>query len=165
MRADATEVISAARERRLTIAVAESLTGGLVAAALTSVPGASEVFLGGLVTYDAGVKAALLGVGEGMLSGEGPVSEAVALAMADGARARFGADVAVSTTGAAGPEPHGGRPPGTVCIAATRDGRRSARTLWFEGDREAVRLAAAEAAIVELVTILHSEAPGGTTVE
>jgi nicotinamide-nucleotide amidase len=165
MGSDAGSAISAARAEGLTIAVAESLTGGLVAAALTSIPGASDVFLGGIVAYDVGVKAAILGVREGLLEAEGPVSEGVALAMAEGVRAALGADVAVATTGAAGPEAHGGRPPGTVCIAAVRAGRSSVRTLRIAGDRDAVRSAATEAAIVELVTILQPAAFGGTTVE
>ncbi|MCJ7826693.1 MAG: CinA family protein [Demequinaceae bacterium] len=162
---DAALVISAARAAGLTIATAESLTGGLVSGALTAVPGASEAFVGGVVAYDVGVKVGMLGVGEDLLKAKGPVSEEVALAMAEGVRVALGADVAVATTGVAGPDVHGGRPPGTVCIAAVGEGRRVSRTLTIRGDREAVRREAVAGAIVALVTILHPDGTGGTTVE
>lgn len=162
---DVSSVIDAARVAEHTIATAESLTGGLVAGALTSVTGASEVFVGAVVAYDVSVKARLLGVDEGLLASEGPVSEGVALAMAEGVRSSMGADVAVATTGVAGPESHGGKPAGTVCIAGVGPGRRLARTLTIPGDRNEVRLGAVDAAIVMLVTILSPEEAGGTMVE
>ena len=96
-------VLNACRERGLTLATAESCTGGLVAARLTSVPGSSDVFLGAVVAYADEVKAVELGVPENVLQAHGAVSAEVAAAMATGARARLGADVAVAVTGVAGP--------------------------------------------------------------
>jgi len=162
---NAASVISAARALGLTVATAESLTGGLVAGALTAVPGASDVFVGGVVAYNARIKASILGVGDGLLEESGPVSEEAALAMATGARVVFSADAAVATTGVAGPEAHGGEPPGTVCMAAVRDGRSILRTLHIQGDRDAVRREAVAEAIVALVTILQTDNAQGTTVE
>jgi len=105
-------------ERGRTLAVAESCTGGLVAERMTRVAGASRYFLGGVVAYANAAKEALLGVPAGLLEAHGAVSEPVACAMAEGARARFGADLAIATTGISGPE--GGtadKPVGTVCVA------------------------------------------------
>ncbi len=106
-----------------TIATAESCTGGLIGAALTAVPGSSAVFHGGIIAYDNSVKTSLLGVPEDIVSTHGAVSAKVAAAMAEGARAKFGVDIAVSVTGIAGPS--GGskdKPVGTVWIGlATQD--------------------------------------------
>lgn len=117
-------LVSALREKGLTVAVAESCTGGLVAARITDVSGASSVLLGGLVTYTEGAKQSLLGVKKGSLARFSAVSEQVAREMAEGARARLGADIGISTTGYAGPT--GGTeadPVGTVYIGiATKDG-------------------------------------------
>ena len=96
-------VLDACRARGLSLAAAESCTGGLVAAGLTSVPGSSEVFRGGVVAYDDRVKVEQLGVPEEILAAHGAVSAETAEAMAAGARTAFGADVAVSVTGIAGP--------------------------------------------------------------
>ena len=107
-------VLDLLRARGFTLATAESCTGGLVAARLTDVPGASDVFLGSVVAYSNEVKAAQLGVPEDVLAAHGAVSEQAAAAMAHGARARLGADVAVAVTGVAGPgggtEAKAGRP-------------------------------------------------------
>lgn len=105
-------VLDLLRERGLTLAVAESLTGGMVGSRLCDVPGASDVFLGGVVSYSAEVKHSLLDVPEGPV-----VTEAAAVAMAEGVRDLLGADVAVAATGVAGPTEQEGRPPGTVCMA------------------------------------------------
>jgi nicotinamide-nucleotide amidase len=135
------------RTRGLTLACAESLTGGSVGARLTSVPGASEYFVGSAVVYTAGAKRSILGVSEQTLSGPGVVSEACAREMASGARERFGADLAVSLTGAAGPEPHGGAEPGTVWLALDGDDVRHARGYVSSGDRERTRRWAEQGAL------------------
>jgi nicotinamide-nucleotide amidase len=130
------------RQRSWTIGTAESVTGGTVAARLTGVPGASEVFWGSVVAYSSIVKRQLLGVDVTA----GVVNESVATAMAEGARRTLGVDVAVSTTGVAGPKglEH---PPGTVMIGvATPEASRS-RTLFLPGDRERVRVYTATAAL------------------
>lgn len=140
-------VLTLARRRSWTIAVAESLTGGLVTAALVSVPGASSVLRGGVVAYATDLKATLLGVDAGLLADAGPVDARVACAMADGARSTLGADVALATTGVAGPDPQDGHEPGTVHVAvATPDGT-TARSLRLTGDRQAVRERAVHAVL------------------
>jgi nicotinamide-nucleotide amidase len=141
-------VLRLARGRCETIAAAESCTGGLVASSLTAVPGASSVFLGGAVTYSDESKAALLAVPSGMLARYGAVSEEVAHAMAEGARAAFGATRAVSVTGIAGPD--GGsadKPVGTVWFALAEAGGSSAEMRLMPGDRELVRVRSAVVAL------------------
>jgi nicotinamide-nucleotide amidase len=133
-------VLGLCRERGLTLATAESCTGGMVAARLTAVPGASEVFLGSIVAYADGVKEAGLGVPASILAEHGAVSAEAAAAMAHGARERLGADVAVAVTGVAGPG--GGtdeKPVGLVFAHAVGpDGERTVRT-ELPGDREMIR--------------------------
>ena len=141
-------VLDLARERGLSLGTAESCTGGLVAARLTSVPGASDVFRGGIVAYDNGVKHAQLGVSEDTLAAHGAVSAETATAMALGARESLGVDVAVSVTGIAGPG--GGTPEklvGLVFLNASGRGAELARELHLPGDREAVRRRATAAAL------------------
>jgi nicotinamide-nucleotide amidase len=141
-------VLAAARDGELTVAVAESCTGGLVAARLTSVPGASDVFLGGHVAYDNDVKAAQLGVPDEILAAHGAVSAETAAAMAAGARSVFDADVAVAVTGIAGPS--GGteeKPVGLVYLHASGPSAEADREIRFTGDREAVRRRATVAAL------------------
>jgi nicotinamide-nucleotide amidase len=142
-------VLSVCRERGLRLAAAESCTGGLVAARLTSVPGASDVFVGGVVAYSNEVKASALGVPDVVLREHGAVSAEAAVAMAEGARARLGADVGVAVTGVAGPG--GGtaeKPVGLVHLYAAAPGG-AGRALEFEapGDRETVRTRATVAAL------------------
>ncbi|MEN8234489.1 MAG: competence/damage-inducible protein A [Actinomycetota bacterium] len=133
-------------ERGWTFATAESVTGGLVSGRVTSVPGSSRVFRGSVVAYATDLKEPTLGVDPEIIESEGVVSEPVAVAMAEGGRERLGADVVVSTTGSAGPDPLE-RPVGTVVIAvATPDGTR-VRTLSMPGDRERVRTFATTAAL------------------
>lgn len=116
-------VLALLRDRALSFASAESLTGGLIGARMTALPGASEVFRGGAVTYCDEMKAALLGVDETLLREKGAVSREVAAAMARGARERTGADFGVSATGLAGPDGDGRNPVGTVFIGlAAPDG-------------------------------------------
>ncbi len=140
-----------------TVAAAESLTGGLVCAALTSVPGSSAVVRGGVVVYATELKATLAGVPEAVLAADGPVAASTAAAMADGVRVRLGASVGLATTGVAGPESQDGHRPGTVHVAVATAGGVRVRSFTGEsalpGDREQVR-----AATVEAVLALLSEA-------
>ncbi len=139
-------VLRMLEERDWTLGTAESATGGLVAGRITSVPGASRVFRGSVVSYSTEVKESLLDVSGDLIAEHGVVSEPVAVAMAEGARERLGADVVVSVTGSAGPEPQE-RPVGTVVVAVvTPDGSR-VRTLNLPGDRERVRTFASTAAL------------------
>ena len=140
--------MDAARALGLSIATAESCTGGLVAAHLTSVPGASDVFRGGIVAYENDVKLAQLGVPEKTLAAHGAVSAETAAAMAAGARKSLGADVAVAVTGVAGPA--GGtpeKPVGLVYLHVSAPGAEEGRELQFSGDREAIRRRATAAAL------------------
>jgi len=144
-------------ERGLTIGAAESLTGGLVTAALTTVPGASAVVRGGIVAYATDVKNSLLGVDTGLLALVGAVHPDVALAMARGARERLGAAVGVATTGVAGPDPADGQPVGTVHIAvATASGERH-EALMLSGDREQIRRGTVDHVLKLLVTTLMED--------
>ena len=141
-------VLDLAREQGLTVAAAESCTGGLVAARLTSVPGASDVFRGGIVSYDNDVKLAQLGVPEKTLAAHGAVSAETAAAMARGARESLGSDVAVAVTGIAGPG--GGtpeKPVGLVHLNASGPGGELALELNLPGDRETIRRRATAGAL------------------
>ncbi len=148
-------VVRLLRARGLTVTTAESLTGGLVARMLVRVPGASAVFRGGYVTYSDEAKARDLGVAPALLERVGAVSAEGAAAMAEGARARTGADAAVSTTGVAGP---GGAPPpvGTVFVAVALAGRATAvQPLWLPLPRELVQRRAAVEALDRLRRALN----------
>jgi len=148
-------VLEACRERGLSLGTAESSTGGLVAARLTSVPGSSDVFVGGVVAYANDVKRAELDVPEDLLARHGAVSAEVAAAMAAGARARLDADVAVAVTGIAGPG--GGtpeKPVGLVYLHAEGPDGGVARQLGLPGDRAAVRGRSAAAALHLVRTLL-----------
>jgi len=142
-------VIGAALRRRgQTVATAESLTGGLVGAALSELAGSSVTFRGGLVTYATDAKAAVAGVPAAVLAEHGAVSEQTARAMAVGARGRLGADWGVATTGVAGPDEQEGRPVGQVHVAvAGPGGVLRVRTARLPGDRERVRVLAVAAAL------------------
>jgi nicotinamide-nucleotide amidase len=146
----ATEVIAAARERSATLATAESLTGGLVCAALVDIPGASDVVRGGVVAYAVDVKVAALGVPADLVERLGTVHESIARAMAEGARQRLGATHAVATTGVAGPDPSEGRPVGTVHVTVAGPEGTVDRAYSFEGDRPTIRRAACQAALILL---------------
>ncbi len=132
-------VVGLLRDLGLSLATAESLTGGLLGATLTSVPGASAVFRGGIVAYATDLKERLLGVAGDVLREEGAVSRPTALAMAAGVRDATGADWALATTGVAGPDPQEGHPPGTVWLAVAGPQGSAARRCSFTGDREAIR--------------------------
>lgn len=148
------------RSRGWRLACAESVTGGLVAARLTAVPGASAAFAGGIVAYEARVKEELLGVDAALLAGPGAVSAETARAMASGVRARTGADVGLATTGVAGPAEHGA-PVGTVFIALDGPDGALARGLRLPGDREAVRALAVAATLNLLRLHLLGEVRAG----
>jgi nicotinamide-nucleotide amidase len=129
---------------RTTIAVAESLTGGLLTAAFVEVPGVSEVLRGGVVAYDTAIKHTLLGVDAEVLAANGPVHPDVAMQMAVGVRTVLAVDgvpahVGVATTGVAGPGPQGGHPPGTVFIGVAIGHDVRSHALHIPGDRDAVR--------------------------
>jgi nicotinamide-nucleotide amidase len=132
-------IVALLTQRRLSVAVAESLTGGLLGAALTAVPGASAVFRGGITAYATDLKSALLGVSPAFLAEHGAVHPDVAAAMADGARARLGAAVGMATTGVAGPDPQDGKAPGTVHVAVSSESFRVVRSLSLAGDRDQIR--------------------------
>jgi nicotinamide-nucleotide amidase len=134
-------------ERGQTVAVAESLTGGLLCATLVDVPGASAVLRGGLVAYATDLKATLAGVPEELLAQRGPVDPDVALALARGARERCRADWGLATTGVAGPDPLGGVPVGTVYVAVASAADAHVRRLDLDGDRDAIRAFAVAAAL------------------
>jgi nicotinamide-nucleotide amidase len=170
--AAARTVIGLLAAQGLTAGTAESLTGGLVAAALTAVPGASAVFRGGIVAYAADLKQLLLGVSEELLGRVGTVHPEVAAAMADGARHRLGASTAIATTGVAGPDSVDGHPVGTVHIAVSvvrPDGGPDAgqpvsgraqilhRELRLAGDRGQIRDATVSAALNLLVIALSED--------
>lgn len=133
--------------RGWTLGSAQSLTGGLLAATIVSVPGASSVFAGSVVAYDPAVKISALGVDPALVERVGTVDEAVAVAMAKGARRVLGVDLAIATTGVAGPGPSEGHPAGTVWLAcATATGVRT-RLLALSGERAEVRTDAVRAAL------------------
>lgn len=129
------------------LACAESLTGGGLGERITSVPGASAVFAGSAVVYENAAKIRVLGVSEATLDAAGPVSEACARELAAGARRVFAAELGLAVTGAAGPEPHGGVPPGTVWIALEGPGVSHARGLSVPGERDRVRRWTEQAAL------------------
>jgi nicotinamide-nucleotide amidase len=139
-------VIDMLRERGLSLGVAESLTGGLMGARFTSVPGASDVFRGGIVSYASDVKFSLLGVPQGPV-----VSANAAKAMAEGARRALRADVALATTGVAGPAEQEGQPVGTVFLGLAMDGVSEAQRVQLPGDRQRIR----QYAVISAVNLLR----------
>jgi nicotinamide-nucleotide amidase len=128
------------RERNLSLATAESLTGGLLGGRITGIAGASDYYLGGMVAYATDAKASQLGVDPDLLAADGPVSEPVAAAMAAGARSVFGADLGLAATGVAGPTEQSGRRVGTLCLGVADAAGTATRTLTAPGDRTQVRL-------------------------
>lgn len=156
---DATEIVELARNAGVTLGSAESLTGGAVSAAITAVPGASDVWRGAIIAYHSDVKRDLLGVPASVLDQVGVVSLDTALAMAHGARARLGVDFAVSTTGVAGPLPHGGRAVGTVVIGIVGPGVARAHEDVYVGDRDAIVARSVAAALATLATALGGGLP------
>jgi nicotinamide-nucleotide amidase len=139
--ASAPALVAALAARGETLAVAESLTGGALTAALVDVPGASAVLRGGVVAYATELKQTLLGVDEALLAAHGAVDADVARQMAEGARTRLGATWGVATTGVAGPEPQDGQAPGTVFVAVAGPPGIRVEELLLPGGRAEVRAA------------------------
>jgi nicotinamide-nucleotide amidase len=162
-----TALVRALIERGLTVAVAESLTGGGLTFELTRVPGASAVVLGGAVVYATELKHTLLGVDADLLAAEGPVHPEVARQLASGVRERLAvggrpADLGVATTGVAGPGPQGGRPVGTVYVGIASGRGTRAFELMLAGDRAQIRaqtIARAVDLLTEEVGLLAADTP------
>ncbi|MER6783823.1 CinA family protein [Streptomyces sp. NPDC000658] len=168
MNSPAADVVRLLTVRSETLAVAESLTGGLVAAEITSVPGASKVFRGSVTAYAGELKHRLLGVDAGLLAARGAVDAQVAAQMAAGVRRALGADWAVATTGVAGPDAQDGQPVGTVFVAV--DGPSGAdsgsagggkvEALRLNGDRAEIRRESVRSVLALLLTELAGEHTG-----
>lgn len=141
------------------LATAESVTGGLVGAAITAVPGASQVYRGGVVAYATDLKHQLLGVDVALLARVGAVDAEVAGSMAEGVRVRLGADYGLATTGVAGPDSQDGKPPGTLWVAIatpTRTWQINA-SMQRVGDRATIRRLAVLWALIHLGSVLRRE--------
>lgn len=156
------QVLALLVARGATVAVAESLTGGLLTAALTGPAGASAAVRGGLVVYATDLKAQLAGVPAPLLDAHGPVSPDVAAALAAGARDRLGATYGLGVTGVAGPDPQGGQPVGTVYLGLAGPDGGTVRRLALAGDRAAVRAGTVDAALSLLAAALRAPAPEST---
>jgi len=158
----AASVVAALAARGQTLATAESLTGGLIGATITAVPGASVAYRGGVVAYATDLKHTLAGVPQDVLDACGPVSGQTALALARGVRDVAGADWGIAVTGVAGPDPQDGHAPGEVWVAvAGPDGPAQAVRHDVEGDRDAVRRATVRAALGLLAAALDAGAAPG----
>ncbi|MEV4175337.1 CinA family protein [Nonomuraea sp. NPDC049709] len=155
--ADVAEALAMLVDQDATVAVAESLTGGLIGAAITSVSGSSKAFRGGVISYATDLKRELLGVPEGLLRREGAVHPEVAAGMAAGVARLCGATYGVAVTGVAGPEPQDGKPVGTVHIAVCGPGGQIwARELRLEGSRERIRVETVDEAVDLLSGVLKA---------
>jgi PncC family amidohydrolase len=146
------------RAKGKSIATAESCTGGKVGDMITSVPGSSEYYLGGVISYSNHAKVQLLGVDAAVLRSEGAVSEPVALSMAQGVRRRLGSDIGLSTTGIAGPG--GGtpaKPVGLVFIAVSSETDSSCERHLFEGSRDEIKIQSSEAVLSMALRILNEQ--------
>ncbi len=158
----AVRLVAALASPRRTLAAAESCTGGLLSAAVTDVPGASAYFLGGIVAYSNASKVRDLGVAEALIDAKGAVSEEVAVAMAEGAAARFGADIGVGITGIAGPGGAvPGKPVGTVCVAVAAGNVRLSNRYLLAGDRDAVREQSVARALAAALAVAEGAKGGG----
>jgi nicotinamide-nucleotide amidase len=151
----ATTIIETLKARGETVSIAESLTGGGLGHALTQVPGASEVFMGGIIAYTADVKINFLGVPRAIIDEFSVVSEEVAIAMANGARKKIGTTWAISTTGVAGPGDYKGIREGTVWIAIAGPINQTLQ-LTLDGGRDGVRQGAISSAIGNFARILNT---------
>jgi nicotinamide-nucleotide amidase len=158
----AAQVVAALVASGQRLATAESLTGGLIGATITAVPGASQAYVGGLITYATQLKATVAGVPHDVLAIHGPVSEQTAVAMAAGARRVTGADWAVSVTGVAGPDSQDGHLPGEVWIGlADPDGGCAASRIDLKGSRDEIRAGTVAAALVGLLSRLQAASTRG----
>ncbi|SDC99815.1 CinA family protein [Rhodococcus tukisamuensis] len=155
----AAELVSTLTARGQTLATAESLTAGLLAAAVAGVPGASLVLRGGLVVYATDLKSTLAGVDPAVLDADGPVAERTAEGLAQGARARCGADWGVGLTGVAGPDEQDGQPVGTVYLGIAGPDGVDVTRLTLPGDRWAIRTAAVASAVSGLLDRMSVTAP------
>jgi len=155
----AAAVVHVLAERGERLAVVESVTGGLLAATIVDVAGVSSVFQGGLVVYATELKSSLAGVPADLLAARGPVDADVAVALAEGGRARCGADWCLSTTGVAGPEPQDGKPVGLVFVAAAGPAGTEVRRLELTGGRLHIRTGAVTAALRLLADRLYALPP------
>ncbi|NUP24784.1 MAG: nicotinamide-nucleotide amidohydrolase family protein [Streptomyces sp.] len=154
---DVAGVLSLLVEREATVAVAESLTGGLIGAAFTGVSGASRAFRGGVISYATDLKQELLGVPAELLRREGAVHPGVAAAMASGVARVCGATYGLAVTGVAGPEPQDGKPVGLVYAAVCGPGGETwARELRLEGSRERIRVETVHEAVDLLAGVLKA---------
>jgi nicotinamide-nucleotide amidase len=153
LRAHAKNVIAALVDRGQTLAVAESVTAGGLGSAITSTPGASQVFLGGVIAYSNEVKINILGVDAAIIEKFSVVSEEVANAMADAVRAKFGTTWGIATTGIAGPGDYQGIPEGTVWVAIRGPVNQTIQ-LQLDSGREAIRTGAISSAIGTFARIL-----------
>lgn len=156
----AADLVAELTARSLTLAVAESLTGGLLVAELVAVPGASLVVRGGVVAYATELKSSLLGVSAELLAAEGPVHPEVARQMATGVRRMLSIDnipaaIGLATTGVAGPGPLDGHPAGEAYVAIAIGDRAEVLHLQIPGDREAIRRAVVSESLSELAKLLH----------
>lgn len=159
----AADVLRLLAESNGTVAVAESLTGGMVAAELTAVPGASRSFRGSVTAYATELKHQVLGVDAGLLAAEGAVNPQVAEEMAAGVRRVLGASWGIATTGVAGPDPQDGQPVGTVFIAVAGPGGRKTARLRLKGSRAEIRRESARTVLELLASELRENLRGQDT--
>lgn len=148
---DATELVELLKDARATVATAESLTGGRLAARMSEAPGSSEIFLGGAVTYATEAKVKVLGVPEQVVDEHGVVSGECARAMAEGVRRLLGSTYGVSTTGVAGPDRQEDKPVGTVFVGVAGPDGTDVVPLALEGDRDSITAETVLAAVEALV--------------
>lgn len=149
-----TTIVESLKSTGETLSIAESLTGGALTSEIVSVPGASHILKGSIVAYSVEIKVHELSVSQDIIDKVGAVSEEVALAMADGVKARMNSTWSIASTGVAGPGPHHGIPAGTVWLAIVGPDTRETVKLALEGDRERVRRGAVESALGVFARIL-----------
>ena len=148
------------QERGETVATAESLTGGRLASLLTEAPGASDTYIGGVVTYATEAKVGVLGVDEGIVDEHGVVSAECAKAMARGVRELMGSTYAVSTTGVAGPDEQEGKPPGTVFVGVAGPDGVAAKELDLDGERKEIQDETCQEGLSALLDTIRQEETG-----